>query len=340
MQALIVAKSCQPRVKNRLTLQGDLPMILRCTRDGYTQQRIATLLGVTKQAVSKLMKLLIKHEYIRLEIRSSCNIYEILPRGQLILSGGNNLFKSGIGRLHNLRFKYSILAGEIPLDRWKKVEMINWNKYVGEVYGIKVEISKKSIIVSPGIFFGYKMAELLPKAEEVANSIAGRLREWYHLELAPAQSVGQPEWAVITPLPPLSLSVSSLRHPNSWLDASRGMAEVEFTDMDRAQKFIDMPNRIEKLEAELKEHRRITEGEHQSTSSQLNDNHKSTISSITETHSPVLESRMQDKDQGHTPRFGSIVSKATPTWATLIPVQAFEDRFSGKVDCGDIEYSI
>ena len=153
MQVLSISKSYQPIVKNRLTLQAHLPTIIRCLRDGYTQERIGDLLGVTKQAISKLMKRLIQHEYIRLDVRSSCNIYAILPRGQLILSGGRKLFEVGIGRLHNVRYKYPILGGEIPQKDWKKVEMINWSKFVGDVFGCKVEFSGRSIIVSPGVFF-------------------------------------------------------------------------------------------------------------------------------------------------------------------------------------------
>ncbi len=278
MQAQTTSPASQLNVKNRLTLQAHLSVILRCLKDGYTQERIAAIVGVTKQAISKLIKRLIQHEYIRLVVRSSCNIYEILPRGQLILSSSGSLSSAGIGRLHNLRFKYSILSGRIPCDLWKKVEMVNWTKQVGDVYGVKVEVSDRSLIVSPGVFFGYKMADLLPRAREVADKIAVLLSSWHNLELGSPSSVGKPEFAVISPLPPLALSGMSLRTLDSWLDASTGKAEIEFTDMEQAQKFIDIPKTLEQMAAQIAQHRHMTELNHQSTTSQPEDNHKSTIS--------------------------------------------------------------
>lgn len=276
LQTLTVHKKNQLKVKDKLTPQS-LPIIIRCIKDGYTHQHIASLLGVSKQAISKLMKRLIAHEYIRLDVRSSCNIYEILPLGQLILSGGRKLFEVGIGRLHNVRFKYPIVIGEISKEGWKKVEMINWTKVVGDVVGCKVEISGRSIIVSPGIFFGYTLPDLLPHAKDVADFIASRLSSWFSLELGSPQSVGKPEWAVVTPLPSLSLSDVSLRTIDSWLDASRGLAEVEFTDMNRAQDFIDIPKRMDEIKNSLDEHRRITESSDQTTTYQPNINQKSII---------------------------------------------------------------
>jgi len=277
LQSSVISRRCQPDVKGKLTLQVHLPLILGCVRDGYTQNRIADLLGVSKQAISKLMKRLIQHEYLRLDVRSSCNIYQILPRGQLVLSGGRKLFEAGIGRLHGIRYKYPILSGEFPRDRWKRVEMVNWTKLVGDVYGAKVEASERSVIVSPGIFFGYNMVDLLPKAKEVADAVADRLRGWFKLELGVAKSVGRPEWAVLTPLPSLALSGVNLRRIDSWLDASRGVAEVEFTDMEQAQQFIDMPKKLEEIMASLQDHRNRTEVNQQSPISQPQVNEKSTI---------------------------------------------------------------
>lgn len=275
LQTLTVHKKSQLKVKNKLTLQS-LLVILRCLKDDYTQQHIASLVGVSKQAISKLMKRLINHEYIRLDDRTSCNIYKILPRGQLILSGGSKIFEVGIGRLHNVRYKYPIVVGEISQEGLKRVEMVNWTKVVGDVFGCKVECSGRSIIVSPGIFFGYKLSDLLPQARDVADSIAERLKVWYGLELGSPQSVGKLEWAIVTPLPSLSLSGVSLRTVDSWLDASRGLAEVEFTDMDRAQKFIDMPKKLEWIETSLDEHRRLTEVNYESITNQSQNNQKST----------------------------------------------------------------
>jgi len=191
--------------------------------------------------------------------------------------GGRKLFEVSIGRLHNLRFKYSILSGGIPSDTWKKVRMVNWDKQVSDVYGVKVEASDRSIVVSPGVFFGYNMADLLPRAKEVADAVADRLGSWFNLEFGRAESVGRPEWAVLTPLPSLALSGVNLRRIDSWLDASRGVAEVEFTDMEKAQQFIDMPKKIEEMMASLHEHRNRTEVNQQSPISQPQVNEKSTI---------------------------------------------------------------
>jgi len=271
-------KPSQSRDKDRLTLQTHLPLVLQSVKEGYTQTRIAEHVGVSKQAVSKLMKRLVEHEYIRLVERSGCNIYEVLPRGQLVLSGGRNLFKSGIGRLHNLRFKYPIMSGEVPRDQWSRVEMVNWDKQVEDVFGVKVEVSERSVVISPGIFFGYQMADLLLKASEVADSVARWLTHWFKLELGAPRSAGKPEWAVVTPLPALALSNMNLRTLDSWLDASMGMAEVEFTDMDRAQKFTDMPQMLDRIMGSLKEHRSLTEVKNQSTMSQQDDNQESTAS--------------------------------------------------------------
>ena len=64
---------------------------------------------------------------------------------------------------------------------------------------------------------------------------------------------------------------------DSWVDSSRGKAEIEFTDMDRAQKFIDMPKELEEIKTELRNHRLRTEGNYPSTMYQPSDNHDSTI---------------------------------------------------------------
>ncbi len=213
------------------------------------------------------MKRLIAHEYIRLDVRTSCNIYEILPKGQPILRGGSDLFKSGMCRLHNLRYKYEILSGGISGDQWEKVKMVNWTKQIGDVYGVKVEVSQRSIVISPGVFFGYQQADLLPKAKGVADSIAEWLRCWYHLELGDGESVAKPEWAVVTPLPSLPLSDMSLRKVDSWIDASRGKTEIEFTDMDRAQEFIEIPKKLDEINSNILEHRSLTEVNHQSSNS-------------------------------------------------------------------------
>ena len=155
--------------------------------------------------------------------------------------------------------------------------MVNWDKQVGDVYGVKVEVSQRSVIVSPGVFFGYKLADLLPRAKEVADGVANRLGSWFNMELGSSESVGKPEWVVFSALPNLALSNVNLRRIDSWLDASRGVAEVEFTDMEKAQQFIDMPKKIEEMMASLHEHRNRTEVNQQSPISQPQVNEKSTI---------------------------------------------------------------
>jgi hypothetical protein len=89
--------------------------------------------------------------------------------------------------------------------------MVNWSKQVGDVFGVKIEVSEKSVVVSPGVFFGYNMADLLPRARSVADSVAEWLRSWYQLELGEPESVGKPEWAVVSPLPALAWPAAGRR---------------------------------------------------------------------------------------------------------------------------------
>jgi predicted transcriptional regulator len=69
-------ETSQPTVYSRLTLLSHLPLVLQSIKEHRTQTTIAKELGISKQAVSKLIKRLIEHEYIRLENIGATSVYQ------------------------------------------------------------------------------------------------------------------------------------------------------------------------------------------------------------------------------------------------------------------------
>lgn len=252
--------------------------ILGFLNKGMYPAQIARKLEVSRAAISKHMKILKKHHYIKENYRTSYGIYELTERGRTAMelhnvnqvregvnlaSPENTPISSGI-RAHNIRVVMPILKdAEVP---WEKKNCHNFTPQMKDVpiLGCHVTKTVKSIIVNikprefkrPDEIMGYIMAEI--------GLVTRWLKRSYGIEVDFARiRISNQHYAIQNPIAgefvnrglfPSTylgreaekiLPADPVKDAWAWVDASKGPPEFEWNDVEGAGRFLEMPEKMD-----------------------------------------------------------------------------------------------
>ena len=250
--------------------------VYRLLITGHSQTKVAKILGISKQAVNKITKELVKNKYIKplvgqnpILYTKGNNSHEIHEIALSTEEGERGVCFELPCRVHHIAVKYDVVTPPtktIPWDgTWStdgvehhsiRIPMEQQVALVGEERKATITYhigkNKSSIIIAIPQRWVYD-AETLKKTPEqltrVAEKIAGWLEDKFGFKFGDPKFVQNIHYGFSVSREIAEAAVKSgLRSDISWIDCSNGCAEVETMDLNRAIAIMTLPERVERLE--------------------------------------------------------------------------------------------
>ena len=133
---------------------------------------------------------------------------------------------------------------------FRKVEMTNWTALLGTELGVKVRKTTRSWIVHVEALRGRNPVEVANLAMNLANRVCNALVSKYRCVLGEGKIVGG-EMAHEDPVASLFGRYFTVRSDRRKIDHSWNLGELEHTQRDAVIEYLQMPERVKKVEIEI-----------------------------------------------------------------------------------------
>jgi DNA-binding MarR family transcriptional regulator len=232
-----------------------LRLILKLIGDGYYPTKIARVVGRSRQTVHYHVKKLEEMGYVEVAAKDAIVIYRVTQAGQKFLDGIERRVVRGRRlRLHNVVFKYRVLGGPSRAVDWGRVVGLrNWGQLVGCELGLTVRKNPDSVEVFCGVLEGDDPYELLFRAREEADRVAGFLEEKFGLVLGRGVLSRRPHFGVYDAFAGKFSGNFQLSDDVAKIDESEGYGEIDWLDPEAAKSYLLMPMNVERLRGEVEE---------------------------------------------------------------------------------------
>ena len=230
--------------------------VLKRLGEGLSQTETARRLGISKQSVNYWARKFLRDGLIREKVKDAIKIYELTSLGQKVLTWGEGGVVEGgfTCVLEDYAVKFRVLSDRGCLD-WVKVgEPRNWVK-LGLRFcdGVWVERTSRHVIVHSGRVLGFSPLGLLVEAGRVIEFVCAWLRD-HGLELDPfGVPVHEPVFRFYTREANLLGRFGTFITEKGSVDRSppERVPHVEFKGLSTALNYIEMPDRLERVEKKL-----------------------------------------------------------------------------------------
>ena len=229
-----------------------LRLILKLLDEGYYPAKIARIVGRKKQTIHYHIKRLLKFGYIRLQCRDAITVYEVTQAGKKFLDEVERGCLVGrVLRLHNVVFKYPVLREPVRRVDWRRVELRNWGQLVGRELGLTVRKNPSSVEIFCGVLDGDNPFELLFKAREEADRLAGYLEEKFGMVLGRGRLSRKPHFGVYDPVAAKCGRFFELTDDLGKFDESEGYGEIDWFDPEAAKNYLLLPNTVSRIQKDV-----------------------------------------------------------------------------------------
>lgn len=230
--------------------------------DGYYLSQIAKLTGESKSHIFYYIKSLEDAGYIkqneRIELvkpgeytkksRGVIKLYHLTQAGSNFLERMESNDVVRCLRLHNIYWKYLIIEQpEIDIN-WKRVEMNNWEQLVGSELGLSVRKNPKSIEVITKAIDGHNPYELLFRSRDEADRLANHLEAKFRMLLGRPTLSRRPHFAIWDPVANVVVKNFQFSTDIAKIDESKGFGEIDWLDPYSVDKYLRMPDKIDRIE--------------------------------------------------------------------------------------------
>jgi len=222
---------------------------------GYSTQEISGYTGFTKQRVNYWLKKLCEDGILKKQTRG---IYEITSHGKRIYDQYERFRGKQLVRIENMHVTYEVISGISKLFErltWRKGGLKNTKSYTSRIDNHTVRLIKKEHGYNFQVYvtkvLGESPKEAYHQARVDADYVASSI-EWYGAKLSDGWVSSEPEIAIPSPVASALLTTteaSQIRTNKGIMNRSKGRgADWEPTDLQQAQKIVDMPDAIARLE--------------------------------------------------------------------------------------------
>jgi len=192
---------------------------------------------ISRQKVSYWTKKAVRGGLLRLSTRDVITLYQLTPKGRELcqenLTGGDRIV-----RLHSFSVKYPIVEEpRVPVD-WKKVEMQNWDRFIGSELGLTVEKTSKSIIIHADAVRGRDPWQLTIIAYRECEKAARHLESKFQMRLEPGELMRKPHFSVRDPLAEKLGEFMEVSDDIGKLDQSEGQGELDLYDPNFVKNYL------------------------------------------------------------------------------------------------------
>ena len=227
-----------------------LPLLIRIGKGEYPTEAGRNI-KLSRQHTWYYVKKLEDCNLIRREKRSNVVFYELTSESKkLLASCEGTVFPARLYRFDKCQVAYEIISdGLVPVN-FRKVEMTNWTALLGTELGVKVRKTTRSWIVHVEALRGRNPVEVANLAMNLANRVCNALVNKYGCVLGEGKIVGG-EMAHEDPVASLFGRYFTVRSDRRKIDHSWNLGELEHTQRDAVIEYLQMPERIKKVEIEI-----------------------------------------------------------------------------------------
>jgi len=248
-------KSISPKLKVKLnfkSIRRNIIPIVKLLAAGMYSANIAKSLNMSKPHVAYYTKILEKTGFIRREKRSNVVCYEVTAKGKEFLDKTESvLVGSKIWRLHNAKYRYSLLHDGVWPVEWRKVEMTNWTALLGLEAGVGVQHTPSSIIINVDALYGDDPVKLMDTARSIADRTAKTLMLKYKCLLGEGSLCRKPHFAIDDAVAEFVSRYFEISTPESKIDRSEGPGEIDFFGAKNAVDYLRLPERVKEMADKL-----------------------------------------------------------------------------------------
>lgn len=235
------------------TLRSRLVPILKYIHAGNYPAKIARVLGLSRQHVHYYIKKMRKAGLIKRSRVKWPAFYSLTPRGKKVLTRCERLAPGFLFRLHNVVFRYPLLACDCELAGWVRVQKRNWAASFGKVLGVRVEKTTRHILVYCDVVEGYGPDELLLRAKDQADRVAVALQVKYGMKVGLGKLCRKPHFGVYDPVAALMSKYVQLSDDVAKIDESETYGEIDWLSERAAKDYLLMPGNVRGILAALNE---------------------------------------------------------------------------------------
>jgi DNA-binding MarR family transcriptional regulator len=227
-----------------------LPLLIRIGKGEYPKEAGRNI-KLSRQHTWYYVKKLEDCNLIRREKRSNVVFYELTSESKkLLASCEGTVFPARLYRFDKCQVAYEIISdGLVPVN-FRKVEMTNWTALLGTELGVKVRKTTRSWIVHVEALRGRNPVEVANLAMNLANRVCNALVNKYGCVLGEGKIVGG-EMAHEDPVASLFGRYFTVRSDRRKIDHSWNLGELEHTQRDAVIEYLQMPERVKKVEIEI-----------------------------------------------------------------------------------------
>jgi DNA-binding MarR family transcriptional regulator len=227
-----------------------LPLLIRIGKGEYPTEAGRNI-KLSRQHTWYYVKKLEDCNLIRREKRSNVVFYELTSESKkLLASCEGTVFPARLYRFDKCQVAYEIISdGLVPVN-FRKVEMTNWTALLGTELGVKVRKTTRSWIVHVEALRGRNPVEVANLAMNLANRVCNALVNKYGCVLGEGKIVGG-EMAHEDPVASLFGRYFTVRSDRRKIDHSWNLGELEHTQRDAVIEYLQMPERVKKVEIEI-----------------------------------------------------------------------------------------
>ena len=227
-----------------------LPLLIRIGKGEYPTEAGRNI-KLSRQHTWYYVKKLEDCNLIRREKRSNVVFYELTSESKkLLASCEGTVFPARLYRFDKCQVAYEIISdGLVPVN-FRKVEMTNWTALLGTELGVKVRKTTRSWIVHVEALRGRNPVEVANLAMNLANRVCNSLVNKYGCVLGEGKIVGG-EMAHEDPVASLFGRYFTVRSDRRKIDHSWNLGELEHTQRDAVIEYLQMPERVKKVEIEI-----------------------------------------------------------------------------------------
>jgi hypothetical protein len=227
-----------------------LPLLIRIGKGEYPTEAGRNI-KLSRQHTWYYVKKLEDCNLIRREKRSNVVFYDLTSESKrLLASCEGTVFPARLYRFDKCQVAYEIISdGLVPVN-FRKVEMTNWTALLGTELGVKVRKTTRSWIVHVEALRGRNPVEVANLAMNLANRVCNALVNKYGCVLGEGKIVGG-EMAHEDPVASLFGRYFTVRSDRRKIDHSWNLGELEHTQRDAVIEYLQMPERVKKVEIEI-----------------------------------------------------------------------------------------
>jgi hypothetical protein len=244
--------SSKSRVKfdTRTVRTWVLPLLIRIGAGDYPT-KAGRIIGLSRQHTWYYVRKLEQCKLIRREKRSNVLFHELTSESKnLLASCEGSVFPARLYRFDKCQVAYEIVAAGLVPENFKKVEMTNWTALLGTELGVRVRKTTRSWIVHVEVIRGRNPIEVTNLAMNLANRVRDALVSKYGCVLGEGRVVAG-EMAVEDPVASLFGRYFTVRTDKRKIDHSWSVGELEHLQKDAVIEYLQMPERVKKVELEL-----------------------------------------------------------------------------------------